>query len=363
MPEKMNNMGDPPELVTRLLAEAVAASASDLFWIPGVETVTVRLKSSREVRTVAELPAEYGLQCVNRLKVLAGMLTYRTGVAQDGVIRDVPGLPAGAELRLASLPTMHGERISIRILDRKRVPEQLDGLGYAPDVLVQIRALLARPQGLVIMTGPTGSGKTTAMYAMLRELLATGADPASVVSIEDPVECEITGISQVQVTRSGEEWGYAQALRAALRHDVKTLLIGEMRDREIVRVALDAALTGHRILTTFHAGDVPSVYARLLHFGFEPFLVAAAVTGVMAQRLCQRQDSTSLIPVAAVLQARDEWRDFVLSNPGLDALRRQVRTMPGADLAQAAASLAAQGLITRPQAALLGAEAEPDSCK
>ncbi len=343
----------PPEFVDRVLREALAAGASDVYWIPGRGVVAVRQKVAGAQCVVAEIAPAFGEQCIARIKVMAGLLTYRTGIAQDGVIRELPGLPAGAELRVASLPTAHGERLTIRLLDRQRTPQRLDDLGYAPAVAAALRALLAQPGGMLVLTGPTGSGKTTTIYALVRELLGAGEDPAGIITIEDPVECEIAGISQVQVTRAGSDWGYAQALRAALRHDVKTLVIGEMRDRDVARVALEAALTGHRVITTFHAGDIAAVYARLLHQGFEPFLVAAAVTGVLSQRLCRRAAGAGMVPVAAVLAASDEWREFVTANPRLGELRRKARTIAGADLAAAGAALAAQGVIPQTEASLI----------
>jgi len=335
---------EPHEFVDDALNEAIALGASDVYWLPGKDAVVLRFKIGGVQRHVVDLRPDYGTQCVTRLKVLANLLTYRTSVAQDGAIRGTGRFPE-TELRVGAMPTIHGERVTVRLLDQARVKQDLDSLGYAPETLVTLRRLLSHTSGMLVLTGPTGSGKTTTIYAMVRELLRTGADPATIITIEDPVETDFGCISQVQVSRSGEEWGYAHALRAALRHDVKTLIIGEMRDRDVVKVALDAALTGHRVITTYHAGDIPSVYARLLHQGFEPFLVAAAVTGVLTQRLVKQKDSDRLIPIAAMLEATDSWRDFVVANPALGELRSEVRAYPGADLSAIAAGMVAEGLI------------------
>jgi len=343
---------EPPEFVDRVLEQAVAAGASDVYWLPDRESVTVRRKTAGREERTAEVPREYGEQCVARVKVLAGLLTYRTSIGQDGVIRNHPRAP-GAELRVATLPTSHGERVTIRVLDPGRTPLYLEQLGFTDEAAASLRGMLACPTGMLVLTGPTGSGKTTTIYALIRELLQDGEDPASIITIEDPIESDIEGISQVQVTRSGDEWGYAAALRAALRHDVKTLVIGEMRDREVAKVAIDAALTGHRVVTTYHAGDIPSVYARLLHQGFEPFLVAAAVIGVVSQRLAHRQDGQGQAPVVALLAADDEWRDLISSGPTLSELRSRVSQRPGADLVKAAARMAELGVIQEKDVHLL----------
>ena len=335
---------EPHEFVDEVLAQALADGASDIYWLPAKDKVTVRAKVAGQKLLLATVPREYGERCITRIKVLGKLLTYRTEIAQDGAIR-AGGERPDAELRVASMPTSYGERITIRVLQESGAQRRISDLGFVPTVEQTLLDLLRKQHGLLVLTGPTGSGKTTTIYALIRELLAQGEDPASIITIEDPIECEIEDVSQVQIARSNAEWGYAAALRAALRHDVKTLVIGEMRDKDVVRVVLDAALTGHRVVTTYHAGEIPAVYARLLHQGFEPFLVAAAVSGVLTQRLAQRKDGSGAVPVAAVLRADDDWREFIIANPGLGELRKQMKTIPNADLATAAAALAAAGTI------------------
>jgi type II secretory ATPase GspE/PulE/Tfp pilus assembly ATPase PilB-like protein len=272
------------------------------------------------------------------------MLTYRTKTSQDGSIRGVTN-SAGAELRVAAMPTIHGERICIRVVGYPAGDGGLESLGFPENVCAGLRRMLEPAAGLIILTGPTGCGKTTTIYAMIRELLRNSQDPASIISIEDPVESVIPGISQVSLTRSGDDWNYEDALRAALRQDVKTLVIGEIRDVAVAKVVLNAALSGHRVITTLHAGDIPGVYARLLHQGFEPFLIAAAITGVLTQRLLPAAAGDTRVPVAAWLAPDDGWRDFVISNPGLAELRRQVCAYPEADLKAAGVKLAGAGVV------------------
>jgi type II secretory ATPase GspE/PulE/Tfp pilus assembly ATPase PilB-like protein len=344
---------DAPAYVADLLRRAVAAGLTDLYLLPAADAVTIRGRSpAGEISHLDRLPAAFGAQCTARIKVLAGLLTYRTTTAQDGAIHGLPG-GGNAEARVATLPTRTGERLTLRLLYGLAGGRGLDDLDFPEGAAAAIRNLLRYPAGLVILTGPTGSGKTTTIYAMIRELLAAGHNPATLITIEDPVECEIPGISQVQLRRDDPGWGYPDALRAALRHDVKTLVIGELRDREVTKVALDAALTGHRVITTYHAGDVAGVYARLLHQDFEPFLIAAAVTGVVAQRLLPGREGGAPVPVAAVLAADDAWRELVMTAPGLSVLRTRAASIPGADLESAARSLAAAGRLAEKDVYLL----------
>ena len=243
------------------------------------------------------------------------------------------------------MPTLHGERATLRLLQTDDAATRLADLGFSEPAAASLVHLLERSSGMIILTGPTGSGKTTTIYALIDELRRMSANAAGIITLEDPIERRIEGITQTSVSHEAE-WNYAAALRAALRQDVKTIVVGELRDQEVVRLALDAALTGHRVLTTFHAGDIPSVYTRMLHMGFEPFLVASAITGVVAQRLLRLSEGARPIPVVATLEPDDAWRELVLSKPSLSALRRHLESYPGADLQQAANALVKAGAVS-----------------
>ena len=346
------NKLEPHKIVDRILNEAVALHASDIYWLPEGDAYSVRCKINGEQRVLYRIDSEAGAQCTSRLKVMAQLLTYRNQISQDGVIKDDAGF-GNVEFRVAVMPTVNGERITVRILDKAMTPQYLDELHFAPEVVSQLQMMLSKNSGMIVLTGPTGCGKTTTIYALVRELLKNNQDPASIISIEDPVECRIPGISQVSLSRAGEEWNYPLALRAALRQDVKTLVIGEMRDREVVKVALDAALTGHRVITTFHAGDIPSVYARILHQGFEPFLVASAITGIVSQRLLKSNSGEIRIPLAALLVPDDAWKDFIIANPALSELRKKIKEYPMAHLQNVAEKMAADCMIDVKDAYLL----------
>ena len=342
---------EPFETVNKVFADAAAARASDIYLIPQSGFMSVRVKIDGAQKEILSLPSEFGAQCAGRIKVMAGLLTYKSQVSQDGIIRDDTLLP-GLELRVAVMPTINGERVTIRVLDAAQTPLYLENLGFLPDTLAKMKTLLARPSGMIILTGPSGCGKTTTIYAMLRELIRNNQDPASIITVEDPVECRVDGVSQVSLSKTDGEWNYERALRAALRQDVKTLVIGEMRDREVIKTALDAALTGHRVITTFHAGDIASVYARVLHHGFEPFLAAASVSGILSQRLLPAVNG-GRTPAAALLVSDDSWKEFILSRPGLAEMRKRAENVSGADLRAEAGRLAAMKIIREEDIALL----------
>jgi type II secretory ATPase GspE/PulE/Tfp pilus assembly ATPase PilB-like protein len=342
------------EFVDEVLERAVDERSSDIYWLPSADRMIIRFRKDGKQRRFTDVPPEYGRQCVARLKVLSGLLTYKTRVSQDGVLRH-PEHNNGCEMRISIMPANHGQRAAIRILGNRNRPTELEDLGFPRLATEAVKQMLCKGSGMIVLTGPTGSGKTTTIYALVRELIRQQHDPASIITIEDPIECEIDGITQTAVSEP-DDWNYAAALRAALRQDVKTIVVGEMRDKEVVRVTLDAALTGHRVITTYHAGDIPSVYARMLHQGFEPFLIASAVSGVINQRLVQQADRGGLMPAVSFLVADDEWRDFVTASPGLSELRKKVKTMPDASLASVARRMFDECLIPKEQFYLLSGD-------
>jgi len=219
----------------------------------------------------------------SRVKIMADLDIAEKRVPQDGRV----GLTVGGralDLRVATLPTVYGEKIVMRILDKSNVLMRLSDLGFARDVLAKFEGAYSRPHGAVLVTGPTGSGKSTSLYGALNQLNTTDKN---IITVEDPVEYRLQGINQVQVnTKAGLT--FAAGLRSILRCDPDIVMIGEIRDRETAQIAVESALTGHLVLATIHTNDAAGALTRLSEMGVEPFLSASAVTGILAQRLARR---------------------------------------------------------------------------
>ncbi|MBT9446196.1 MAG: type II/IV secretion system protein [Hyphomonadaceae bacterium] len=267
-------------LVDQLLADAAGLRASDVHLESARDRLVVRVRVDGVLRPLRTLPRRAGPAITSRIKVLAGMDVANRRAAQDGRAT-LPIRGRAMDVRVSTVPGLHGETVTVRLLDRDAIRLDLDRLGFSPDIRAALDTLLSRPQGLVLVTGPTGHGKTTTLYALLR-LLNTGA--RKILTIEDPVEYELDGVTQVQVNEAAGV-SFASGLRAFLRQDPDIILVGEIRDAETARIAAQAALTGHLVLATLHTNDAPSAIARLRDMGLEPFLIAATLSGVLAQRL------------------------------------------------------------------------------
>ena len=271
------------QLVNRIVAEAIQSRASDIHLEPEEAGVAVRYRIDGVLRQVMILPKPAGVPLVSRVKIMAQLDIADRLRPQDGRARvEVGG--NRVDLRVSTLPASQGEKVVIRILDQRSTVLSLDGLGLNPDELERIHSLLQTREGIILVTGPTGSGKTTTLYSMLRTIQARGVN---IVTVEDPVEYRLQGIVQVQVN---EKAGltFPSALRSILRQDPDVILVGEVRDQETAMIAIQAALTGHLVLTTLHTIDAASSVARLMDIGVESYKIAAAVKGVLAQRLLRR---------------------------------------------------------------------------
>ncbi len=269
------------QLVNAAIAEALRRSASDVHLESAADGLRVRLREDGVLRDLARYPVGLVAGALSRVKLLAGLDIAERRLPQDGRARVRMG-GREVDVRVATLPGLHGESAVLRVLDHGGGQVRtLDALGMPPDVSARLQGILRRTSGLVLATGPTGSGKTTTLYAALAQLNAPGV---KVVSVEDPVEYELPGVTQVPVHRKAG-LGFAQALRAILRHDPDIVMVGEMRDRETAEVAVQAALTGHLVFSTLHTNDAASGVTRLVDMGIEPYLVAATVQAILAQRL------------------------------------------------------------------------------
>lgn len=270
-------------LVNGIIAQAVEARASDIHIEPMDSELRIRLRIDGVLKTLESPPAKLASAVVSRVKIMAKLNIAERRLPQDGRIATaVRG--KDIDLRVATVPTIHGEAVAIRILDRGEVELDLPTLGFDPELLARFDALLARPQGILLVTGPTGSGKTTTLYSALTKINTVDR---KILTIEDPVEYHLAGINQVQVKQQ-IGLGFADALRSLLRHDPDILMIGEIRDFETAQIAVQAALTGHLILSTLHTNDAPSAVTRLLDMGLQDYLLSSTLNGVVAQRLVRR---------------------------------------------------------------------------
>ncbi len=278
-----------PEGVVRaidlVLAESDRLAASDVHFQPTATGLDVRFRIDGVLQPIAVLPRDLAPNVIARLKVLAELLTYRNDVPQEGSIRVASGSRA-SERRVSTFPTVHGENAVVRIFNPAAGLLTLDQLGLPADVLTTLEGLLREQSGVVLLTGPSGSGKTTTIYACLRRLAAE--TPARhIVTIEDPVERLLDGVSQSQA-RPGTEFDFARGLRSLLRQDPEVIMVGEVRDRETAAVAIEAALTGHLVFSTLHAGSACGVVGRLLEMGVEPYLLTGGIKAILNQRLLRQ---------------------------------------------------------------------------
>ena len=270
-------------LVDELLGAGIGERASDIHIEPEEQGIVVRHRVDGVIRVARRLPRAIAPALASRIKIISGLDIADRLRPQDGRARvAVNGVPV--DLRVSSLPASHGEKIVIRVLDGRTAVRTLDAIGFATDELARIERLLQSREGLLLVTGPTGSGKTTTLYAALRLLKQRGVN---IVTVEDPIEYRLPGIVQVQVNeRAGLT--FAAALRSIMRQDPDVLLIGEIRDRETAEIAIQASLTGHLVLSTLHTNDAASAVTRLIDIGVAPYKIATAVKGVLAQRLLRR---------------------------------------------------------------------------
>lgn len=281
---------DIPALVDTLLADAAAKHAGDVHLTPTPAGLVVRYRLDGVLAEIGLLPRESMAQVVARLKVLAGLLTYRTDIPQEGRI-EPPGQAVRREIRLSTFPTLHGERAALRFVTGTEVLHDLDALAMPPPVADSLRRAIGATSGLIVITGPAGSGKTTTLYSCLRAIVADPRLIRSVVTLEDPVERSLDGVSQTSIDRR-DGGSLASLVKAVLRQDPDVIAIGEIRDRATARAAMQAALTGHLVLTTTHAGDTVEVLTRLLDMRIPPYVLRSGLRAVLAQRLVRRLCAT-----------------------------------------------------------------------
>jgi len=355
--------GESPVIryVNYLISSAYREGASDIHIEPGEGRLRIRLRIDGVLFDQPTPPAKMHAAIISRLKIMANMDIAERRLPQDGRIRAaVHG--NSVDLRVSTLPVTHGEKCVIRILDNRSITVGLENLGMLDDTLERFRNQVLQPHGIVLVTGPTGSGKTTTLYSALQVM---DSNRLNISTVEDPVEYELAYTNQVNVHES-IGMTFAAALRSLLRQDPDVIMVGEVRDEETARIAIQASLTGHLVLSTLHTNDAPSSITRLINIGIEPYLISAAVNAVLAQRLvrricdaCKRPVTELPEPVAAYLDScgvklqkvyqgagcercrqtgykgrlgiyelmeiDDEMRDLVTRSPTLTELRRAAR--------------------------------------
>jgi general secretion pathway protein E len=270
-------------IVTMIFNDAIVRQASDIHLEVYGQKTQIRFRIDGVLKDVAAPPRDIYAAIVSRIKIMANLDIAEKRLPQDGRITTRLE-DQMVDVRVSTLPTGHGERVVMRLLRKEAGSADLTSLGMPPELLAEFRRLIAMPNGIVLVTGPTGSGKTTTLYGAI-EAIRTSAD--NIMTVEDPIEYEMAGVAQTQV-QPKIGLSFAAALRAILRQDPDILMIGEIRDLETAQIAVQAALTGHLVLATLHTNDAPSSITRLIDMGIEPFLLSSTINGVLAQRLVRK---------------------------------------------------------------------------
>jgi type IV pilus assembly protein PilB len=271
------------KIVNLVLAQAIKEKASDIHIEPFQRTLKLRYRIDGELIPAESPPKALQLAIASRIKILAGLNIAERRIPQDGRFR-IKVMGKEVDLRISILPTSHGEKVVIRILDKSALAGSVDTLGMDEETLGRFRSAIDAPHGMILVTGPTGSGKTTTLYSVLQEL---NSPNYNIVTVEDPIEYELMGVNQV-AARPDIGLDFASALRSILRQDPDIVMVGEIRDNETADIAVKAALTGHQVLSTLHTNDAAGAIARLDDMGIEPFLISSSVILTCAQRLIRR---------------------------------------------------------------------------
>ncbi len=354
------NGSDTVALVDEILSNAIRCGASDIHFEPTSSRLIIKYRLDGVLNTIEELPRFISDNIIARLKVLGGLLTYRNDIPQEGRIggvEDISGDRKVCDKRLAVFPTIHGQRAVVRIFYEEAALTELGQLGFSDYIGSSLKSIAAQNQGVLLLTGPAGSGKSTTLGAILRHIVRTFPG-RSIVSLEDPVERHIEGITQVQIPPAGD-MTFPVALRSLLRQDPEILMIGEIRDAETARIAVQAGLTGHLLMSTMHSGSPAGALLRLLEMGVEPYQVTSSISAVVNQRLvrrlcveCKTKDTTAeafcAVGCDSCMRTGYKGRVLIAEMVALDgALRKAILT--GTDLDQLETILRERGHMTMAQ--------------
>jgi len=341
-------------IVDELLHKAVASGASDVHFEPTGTELKVKYRLDGVLNPVESLPGAVADNTIARLKVLGGLLTYRNDIPQEGRLElDGEASDKVTDVRLAVFPTIYGQRAVVRLFYRNEELMELEHLGFGAQIESRLKTIAAQNQGVLLVTGPAGSGKSTTLAGLLRHIVKT-LPGKSVVSLEDPVEIRIDGVTQVPITPHGQ-LTFPIALRSLLRQDPQVLMIGEIRDAETAKIAIEAGLTGHLLMSTMHSGTPAGALLRLLEMGIEPYQVTSSISAVVSQRLvrklcnqCRRQgEGGAFEPVGcpACLDTGFHGRTLIAEMVQLDSDLRKALLAKG-DLDELEALLRSKGHAT-----------------
>jgi type II secretory ATPase GspE/PulE/Tfp pilus assembly ATPase PilB-like protein len=340
-----------------MFALASARKASDIHIEPLADRYEVRFRVDGLLTPVQRLDLPAGRALATRLMVMANLLTYRLDIPQEG--RIAGSAVGGADVRLSIMPTTHGIRAAVRMPAELQQSLRLDELDLPAETLAGLKRFAAGDSGMLLLTGPAGSGKTTTIYALL-DYIASRYQGLSILSVEDPVERDLPGVTQIEVSPFGE-LTYERALRSILRQDPQVLMLGEIRDAATASLAVQVALSGHRLISTMHAGTPGAALARLIEMGIEPYQVTSAVFGIVSQRLLRRRAGDGYagrVPVAEYVPMDEPLRMALLKQADATQLQALASQHPGhVSLRQAAGRLIETGLTDTAEARrLLGEE-------
>ena len=298
---------DVPLMVNHVIQDAIDRGASDIHIEPWEDMTGVRVRVNGVLQWLVGIPSDHHPNICGRFKVMANLESHTTGLPQDG--KAAPEVFGGVQLRVSIFPTVYGEKIVCRVFNPNAKVFDISKLGFDDETLGRFKELASKPTGLILLTGPTGSGKTTAIYAAIGFILEKHGNAVAVSSVEDPVEQNLDWVNQSSLN-PGRGYTYPSALRSLMRQDPEIIMVGEIRDEETAEIAINAGMTGHLVISTIHSGTTSGTFARLINMDIEPFLLASTIIGVLGVRLLRTNCMHCAAPYTPEAYALEQLRQF-----------------------------------------------------